>query len=267
MKKFRAYLIYIVLMPLSACQFTADLFWVDTKVYIFELPEIPHEWNDVLGSPAWRLEWLSEQGHISSMDVPLGVITTEVSLSIHQPGPILAWPYWPQLGITPHRTRPAGALLPLDVQQNRCRLTWMGGIEATLFYLLKTSPGNAKYDPDTFNWPRFRKLFSEKKLPLAVLADPWCVDWALVATKTRLSGFDSRRLVSQPTKPLFVTLPDVGPWVADSPFIPYLLEGRASEELKITLETTASVNTILSAHGIIAYSWDGIAYISGFHDP
>ncbi len=254
-------------MLLLACQLPMDLFLVDTNRYILELPEIPNEWHILLGSPAWRLEWLGEQGYISSIDVPPDVKETEVSLTLHQSGPILAWPYWPQWGIMPHRTRPAGALLPLDMQQHRCRLTWMGGVEATLFYLLETSPGTTKYRPANFNWPRFRKLFSEKRLPSAVLSDPWCVDWAFVATKTKLSGFDSRRLVAQPTKPLSVTLPNVGPWVAGSPFTSHVYEGRLSEEMKITLESTASVDTILSVHGIIAYSWDGIAYISGFHDP
>jgi len=267
MKKLGIPHIGIAIMLFFACQLPTALFLVGTNKYILKLPEIPNEWNILLGSPAWRLEWLGEQGHICSIDVPPDVKDTEVSLTIHQSGPIFAWPYWPQWGIMPHRTRPAGAILPLDIRENRCGLTWMGGIEATLFYLLEASPGNAKYSPANFNWPRFRKLFSEKRLPPAVLSDPWCVDWALVAAKTRLSGFDSRRLVAQPTKPLSVTLPNVGPWVTGSPFKAHVFEGRGANEIKITLESTASVDTILSVHGIIAYSWDGIAYISGFHDP
>jgi len=240
---------------------------VDPAEYVFELPEIPEAWYALLGSPSWSLEWMDENGSITTFCVPSGTKQVTLPLSVHQPGPIWAWPYWSQLGIDPHRTRPAGALLPLDIQGNRCRLTWMGGVEASFFRYLQSSPGDPRYGPEYFNWPRFRSLFQDKRLAQEVLADPWHVDWSLVAEKTRRSGFDSRRLNSRPVKTILISLPVLGPWVSGSPFSPVLPESSGLEDLQISIQAASAVGTLLSTHGIISYSWDGIAYIPGLPDP
>jgi hypothetical protein len=232
-----------------------------------EMPAIPEAWYTLLGSPAWRVEWMTENGSLATLQAPAGTRQVKVPLSVHQAGPLWAWPCWPQLGIEPHRTRPAGALLPLDVIENRCRLTWMGGVEASFFRYLQTSPGDSRYGPEYFNWPRFRSLFSDKRLAQEVLSDPWRVDWSLVAIKTKLSGFDSRRLTPRPVQVIPITLPVLGPWVSDSPFVPAIAESPDAGGLQITLHASAAVDTILSTHGIISYSWDGIAYIPGLPDP
>jgi len=267
MGKIKTLYIYILFLFLVSCSLVSLNLGSPAEAYCCELPPLPELWCTVLGSPAWRIEWTASDGSRNTLEVPPGVSQAVVPLDVHQPGPIWAWPYWPHLGIGPYRTKPAGALIPLDLRDDRCKLSWLGGVEATLFHYMQVSSGNSTYRAEDFNWPRFRSLFSESKLPPPVLADPWCVDWVLVAGKTRLSGFDSRRLVPRAVRSLDISLPAAGPWVSGSPFASALAGYDAQEPEKVTVNASSSVDTILSTHGIISYSWDGIAYIPGLEDP
>ncbi len=267
MGKIRILYVDVLLMVFLSCGLVSVNHGEPAEVYHCELPPLPESWFTLLGSPAWRIEWTTSDGSRNTLEVPPSVSQAAVPLDGHQPGPIWAWPYWPQLGIGPYRTKPAGALIPLDLQDDHCKLSWLGGVEATLFYYLQASSGNSKYRAEYFNWPRFRSLFSEAKLPPPVLADPWCVDWVLLAEKPRVSGFDSRRLVPRAVRSLVISLPAAGPWVSGSPFTPVLAGYDAQETGNVTVNASSSVDTILSTHGIISYSWDGIAYIPGLEDP
>lgn len=267
MGNMRVLYIDVLLMVLSSCSFSFDTPIRGITEYIVELPDIPLGWSSTLGSPAWRLQWLDKYDLFTTLEVSPGVQELTVPLSIHHPGPIWAWPYWPQHGIEPYRTKPAGAILPLDIRGNRCRLTWMGGVDAVFFEYLEHNSGSSRYSPQRFNWPRFRSLFSEGKLSPEVQKDPWCVNWLLVAQETGHSGFDSRRLVPRPTKVLPIILPHPGPWVSGSPFLQDVYQNQEADGGVLSIPASSAVDTILSTHGILSYSWDGVVFIPGLKDP
>lgn len=260
MRKNRWCSLVFIISVITACDLAVPDVLPQTVEVFLSLPDLPASWFSVLGSPAWHIEWPVADGSVRRVDLPAGSYTIPVALSLRHPTPICAYPFWPQLGIDPKRTKPAGALFPLDLKDRVCRLTWLGGVEAVFYQFLGSSTGDPRYGPECFNWRRFRALFDEATVPAPVLADPWCVDWSLVAEKTRKGGFDSRRLVPRETKGLAVSFPVPGPWVSGSPFC----LGSPSEGLSFfTVQASMAVDTFLSTHGIIVYTWDGMVYIPG----
>ncbi|WP_304223417.1 hypothetical protein [Gracilinema caldarium] len=260
MKSASVLFLSLVIIIVSSCNMDSVAAGLDTVDIVFELPPVPESWCIVLGPPCWLLEWAAQDGSKVAVTVPKDTNQVSVRLNIHQYEAFWGWPYWPEYGIVPYRARPAGALVPLDIKDRHCRLTWFGGVEAAFFSLLRQSLGDPRYGPEYFNWPRFRSLFHEAALPEEVLADPWCVDWLTVAKKTKASGFDRRRLVPMLERPIMIRFKPPGPWVSGSPFGAQVLFSDLYEPQNILINAGATVDTFLSTHGIIAYSWDGAAY-------
>ncbi len=254
-------LLSLMVTIVSSCNMDPAMAGLDTAEIVLELPPVPDAWRIVLGPPCWLLEWVAQDGTHVSVSVPADTTQVSVKFNIHQYEALWGWPYWPDIGIGPYRTRPAGALVPLDVKNRSCRLTWFGGVEATLFSSLRNSPGDPRYGPEYFNWPRFRALFYDAVLPAEVLADPWCVDWQRVAKKTKASGFDRRRLVPMVTRPVSIRFRSPGRWVPGSPFGSEVLLSGLGEMQNLLIHAGAAVDTFLSTHGIITYTWDGAAFI------
>jgi hypothetical protein len=201
--------------------------------FTLELPVLPQAWEDVLGSPNWRIEWVNEDGRKETMIVQ-GNGGWNISLPQTWVSAVSAFPFWPQKGIGPGIFKPAGAIFPYDASGGSLILSWQGGVDAVLYWelacggtgqeLADESPERAAVArlPTNFNWPRFRRLFNDPSLNAEVRADPWLADWAGIAAKIVRSGFDKRRLVPEARSALTVPV-SPGPWVGASPFAPPLI--------------------------------------------
>ena len=193
--------------------------------YALKLPEMPQNWETILGEPRWQVEWLNEKGQKETATIRrMGIV--EVSLPPTWASAVLAMPFWPEKGISPGMFKPAGAIFPFDVSGKTLLLSWQGGVDATFFWELAKAAGMAADAtagravdrmPQNFNWPRFRELFDDPSLNEEVRADPWLADWQSIAEKTVQSGFDRRRLVPETRGTLQVPV-ERGPWFGTSPF-------------------------------------------------
>jgi hypothetical protein len=205
------------------------------------MPPLPPAWTKILGSPAWRIQWINPQGEWESRESagsrPDGITGRSgsadpafwgIELPVSGSIPVLAWPFWPNLGIHPGDFHPAGAIFPFDVSEGNLILSWEGGVAAFFYRSLaealagaagagSSSSMAALRQPGNFNWPRFRELFRDPAFKESLHADPWTVDWKLVARETVVSGFEKRRLVSVPRDELAVPV-HPGPWISASPF-------------------------------------------------
>jgi hypothetical protein len=220
-----------------------------------QLPALPDAWVAALGEGEWSLRWTGSDGEWHCRDGFLSGDTVE--LSIDEASAILAYPYWPRLGIVCGIARPAGAIHPFDEEDGVLFLDWNGGPVAHFFRELEGAGGEAQTKPELFDWPRFRELLYGDLVAAEVSADPWVVDWRLVAEKTRSSGFDRRRLVPKPTDPLELAVPAAGPWVAASPFAasPAWTGGE-----RVTITASAEADSFLCAAGVLRYSMGLIAW-------
>jgi hypothetical protein len=201
--------------------------------YTLSLPAIPPTWTALLGTPAWRIEWLNPAGGKELMMVRDGE-KPRIAVPETWTGPVTAWPHWPARGIEPGVFKPAGALCPFDVSGGSLTLSWRGGVDTVLYWELAAAadPAASRTEasraavprlPWNFNWPRFRDLFKEGSgLNADILADPWLADWSSIAAKTVKSGFDRRRLVPETRGTLSVPV-GPGPWIGVSPFAEPLL--------------------------------------------
>ena len=189
------------------------------------LPELPLHWKEFLGEPHWRLEWIDENGTWKEREVAPGREAPGLSLVQEWATPVLAWPFWPELNMTPGMMRPSGALFPWDASAEKLKLGWRGGVEA-LFWkelaaadrLTAASEGRL---PWYFDWPRFRELLESGNIPGDVRQNLWLPDWKGIALKTVQSGFDRRRIVSRKFTEL--SIPGLGGrWIGSSPFTPPL---------------------------------------------
>jgi hypothetical protein len=202
------------------------------------MPPLPPAWTEILGSPAWRLQWVNPRGEwesreeagsrpegIAGQSVLAGPAFRGIELPVSGSVPVLAWPFWPNRGIRPGDFHPAGAIFPFDISEGDLILSWEGGVAAFFYRSLAealaagagTSPGAALRRPGNFDWPRFRELLRDPVLGESFHADPWTVDWKLVARETIASGFEKRRLVSVSRDELAVPV-HPGPWIGPSPF-------------------------------------------------
>jgi hypothetical protein len=190
--------------------------------YTLGLPDLPPAWTELLGSPQWRIEWISPEGRRESR-VTAGSI--DVTLLQDWASPVAAWPFWPDKGIAPGIFRPAGALFPFDAAGAAVNLSWRGGVDAFLYWELAsacaagTGTEAALRQPWNFNWPRFRELFEDPALSEKLSGDPWTVDWKTAAAKIVSSGFDKRRIVPETREEAAIPVPP-GPWIGVSPFAP-----------------------------------------------
>jgi hypothetical protein len=195
--------------------------------YIPELPDLPPAWEQLLGKPSWRIEWIGPGGRKESL------VTREAPEIRVPPGwtsPVSAWPFWPEKGIAPGIFRPAGALFPFDADGDLLRLSWRGGVEAFLYGELAAAhsagaEASVPRHPWNFNWPKFRELWDDPDFPEDIRLDPWKADWKHAALHIAAAGFNKRRLVPQERTALPVpAFP--GPWISVSPFAPPLIFGE-----------------------------------------
>ena len=229
-----------------------------------ELPVLPKAWEELLGSPSWRIEWVNENGRKETMTVRGGA-GRSVSLPQTWASAVLAHPFWPEKGIGPGIFRPAGAIFPYDARGRSLILSWQGGVDAVLYWELARAYGGAEQEagdesperaagperaavsriPMNFNWPRFRRLFDDPSLNADIRADPWLADWPGIAEKIVKSGFDKRRLVPEARSVLTVPV-GPGPWIGASPFAaPLVFETTPVFLVRPTADTWASKEGIL----------------------
>jgi hypothetical protein len=195
---------------------------VDTQ-YVLKLPEIPPEWETVLGKPQWQAEWLNADG-VKKTAIIGGGGSIEISPPQTWASAVMALPYWPEKGIRPGVFKPAGAIFPFDVSGKNVTLSWQGGVDAVLFWELaaaaaadKTVSRAVDRHPQNFNWPRFRLLYDDPSVKAEFRADPWLADWGGIAEKIVQSGFDKRRHIKKKRSTLKVSAGS-GPWIGTSPF-------------------------------------------------
>jgi len=219
----------------------------DSLMYKLELPDPPQIWVSLLGEPHWRIEWLSPDGQRRQKDIPPGK-TTEIEIPVTWTNPVTAYPWWPSHNLIPGLFKPAGALFPYDVSENRLRLTWEGGIDTVFFMELAYANSEQKTKiPSNFDWVRFRELFNSETLSEAVRNDPWLIDWRYVAEKTISGNFDRRRLVPQTTEAITVPL-SARVWYGTSPFSEPLL---FAEGEPLVFKAHTGINAWISVEGIL----------------
>ena len=184
------------------------------------LPVLPSNWNEVLGEPHWRLEWIGEGGSWQEWEGPRGA-EPEISLPPEWTTPVLAWPFWPKAALVPGLMRPAGAFFPWDAADGKLILSWKGGVEAYFWKELAANAAAMGRLPWYFDWPRFSELLESEDIPENVRLDPWLVDWRELGRKTAESGFDRRRIKSRTLREQIIPGLD-GRWIGSSPFAPPL---------------------------------------------
>jgi len=213
--------------------------------FVLDLPVIPQSWEELLGSPCWRIEWVNGEGRKEAMTVQ-GQGSWNISPLLNRVSAVSAFPFWPEKGLMPGIFKPAGAIFPYDVSGGSLILSWQGGVDAVLYWEMAKSCVGGEQEaaqesperdgseraagsgraagraavtrlPMNFNWPRFRRLFNDPSLNAEVRADPWLADWAGIAAKIVQSGFDKRRLVPEARSVLEVQT-GPGPWIGASPF-------------------------------------------------
>ena len=226
------------------------------------LPVLPDDWNDILGEPYWRLEWIGKEGKWRKWEGPPGSKVPELLLIQEWTTPVFAWPFWPECGLTPGLMRPAGALFPWDAAGQDLVISWEGGVAATFWKELAAADRSAGEPsgrssggrfPWQFDWPRFRELLKSGNIPEAAVEDLWLVDWKELGKKTVQSGFDRRRITSMNSSK--VNIPDMeGRWISSSPFAASL---ETPENGLLCLEVTDNAGTWVSAGAVIKCSASG----------
>jgi hypothetical protein len=238
------------------------------------LPDLPPSWEELLGPPQWRLEWIDPTGRPRRFEGPPADIPAPDLLQ-EWVNPVLAYPFWPEREILPGLMRPAGALFPLDVEGSALRLSWEAAPDAWFYQALQAAFGAAaaaaeeaavmgaavveaavveaaargtSRRPEYFDWPRFRELRQGPDIPPEIREDPWLADWKAVAVQTVQSGFDRRRIRLPEPAELWVRLPGDGPWVGNSPFA--AARPWAAGE-RVNLEAVAGIRAYLSPGGIL----------------
>ena len=221
------------------------------------LPRLPPDWEELLGEPNWRLEWISEDGIWKEHEARPGSKMPELSLIQEWTTPVLAWPYWPELHLPKGVMRPSGALFPWDVSGAKLYLTWKGAIDAVFWKELASAERSTSAAlgrlPWYFDWPRFRELMESENIAEAVREDPWLADWNDIGSRTVQSGFDRRRIVSRAFTDL--AIPGIGGlWIGSSPFAPPVDADPAGPLL---LNVSGVPDTWVSDAGILKCSTAG----------
>jgi hypothetical protein len=219
--------------------------------YDAELPALPAAWIPVLGAPHWRIEWIGPGGTREIRETGDAGISG-IKVMQEWATPIIAYPFWPEQGIQPEALRPCGAIFPFDVEEDHIRLTWRGGVDATVYWELARSSKNTSStgtprQPQYFDWPRFRELLQDPVISEELRTDPWLADWKTIAAKTAQSGFDRRRITVQAREELLIPVSG-GPWIGSSPFAEPLIQ-EAGQELRV--QVCGDIDTYISANGMI----------------
>ena len=226
------------------------------------LPALPLAWKEIPGAPHWRLEWIDEGGSWRKADISPDAGTPGLSLPLEWTTPVLAWPYWPALGLFPEVMRPAGGLFPWDSSGDRLELSWKGGVDAVFWKELaaaeRETDAAGKRIPWFFDWPRFRELMESENIPGSIREDPWLADWEELGSKTVQSGFDRRRI--KPMKTRVIEIPGLeGRWAGSSPFAAPV---EAPPGGPLRLEVTDAASAWVSAAGVLKCSSLGFVFIA-----
>lgn len=227
------------------------------------LPQIPQGWEEILGPPRWRLEWINPKGDKETQDLSGGNRAFRVSPMQEWTVPVIAWPYWPEKGLGPGAMRPAGALFPWDASGDDITLSWRAGVDAFLWLELAGSGGFGSSSSGTprvpwlFDWPRFRELLESSAVSQTIRDDPWTADWKLIARRILESGFDRRRIVPRAGTEIAVPGLDL-PWFGSSPFAQALVPAPG-EALKLSAREEPEM--YLSSLGLLRCTKDAWIFI------
>jgi len=229
--------------------------------YNLVLPDLPAHWEEILGEPHWRIEWVGGSGSWKAKEIFPGEKAPGISLIQEWVTPVLAWPFWPDRNLVPGTMQPSGALFPWDVSGRKLNLGWKGGVDAVFWKEIAASERVVTASdgrlPWYFDWMRFRELLESDNIPEAVRQDPWLADWRSIAQKTVQSGFDRRRIVSRSFTEL--SIPGfVGRWIGSSPFA---LPLEAESDCSLYIKASDSPDTWVSAEGILKCSVSGYVFI------
>ncbi|WP_010257857.1 hypothetical protein [Treponema primitia] len=272
MKGNNGFLFFALTLVLGACAGNFAACSADPVIppeYIVNLPSLPVPWQEMLGSPHWRLVWLNPQGIPQSLETAGGG-KTAIAAASEWATPVLAFPYWPGRGILPGEMRPAGGILPFDTSGSKLQLSWQGGVEAWFYRELTEARNTAtgtidtttlnKRRPEYFDWPRFRTLMGSDAVPEAIRDDPWRADWHDIAIRTVQSGFDRRRITAQKGEELLVprnALAKTGDHGAEGPFAgpsPFAKPMFPEPGVGFRFMVTPRSDTYVSVEGILRVS-------------
>ncbi|GMO36980.1 MAG: hypothetical protein Ta2F_13050 [Termitinemataceae bacterium] len=202
----------------------------------------------MFGPPLWHIEWVDPDGSVQYAQTYASSFTAEIMQD--WPNPIFAYPVWGGKNIVKGLIRPAGAIFPFDSHAGKIYLSWQGGVDAN-FYKCLDNTNNEKRQGYKFDWKSFRELFTNHVLSDEICRDPWLADWAAIAEKTAVSGFDKRRIVPKKNSSANVILPHDGPFFGTSPFMHKidLQEGNV-----MTSNFIRQTETFFAADGILHVS-------------
>ncbi|MDR0644968.1 MAG: hypothetical protein LBG05_08745 [Treponema sp.] len=203
--------------------------------YDVELPEIPPSWIEVFGEPSWRIEWLNRDGNLETLETD-SMKHIRIHVLQEWTSPVTAYPYWE--GVSPKTLKSAGAIFPFDKKDGAIVLSWIGGVSAEFYLnLARVSERSSKYQPQYFDWVRFREILEDAK------DDLWLVDWETVCEKTVAGGFNKKYVNVPERETLSLPAPADGPWISASPFAAPL----TSDILEI--KVSSAVDTYFSKEG------------------
>lgn len=223
--------------------------------YTVILPEIPPDWEAVLGQPLWQIEWVDANGNWRKIKAQenesfyLEICGTKMN-------PVIAYPYWPGKNLHPKLFYPAGAIFPLDTQNDTIHLDWKAGIDAQLYVNLSGFNHEGSRRPEQFDWQRFRSLLRTELGNEEIKANPWIVDWKAAAQKIAQSGFRTSYLTAKKYTEITLSIPESTLWISSSPFE----DGKNWEAgEKVVLKAADSPSRYVSAKGTIVFTnktWD-----------
>lgn len=234
----------------AAVLFASCSFDYGAEALNVSVPAVPDAWLSVLGDPDWLFCWYGPDGGERRAESAEGALSAAVPAAAASP--IIAYPFWRRWGVEPGTVRPAGAIYPFGGSGGSLRLTWRGGVAGVFYRELLRASGDGGRSPAGFDWPRFASLLESDAIDAAVRADPWLVDWRSVAIRTRLSGFDRRRLKSRPTSSVTLHPPAGGPWVRASPFS--AAAAATAEDGSLTLDAGDEADSLLSPQGTLRFT-------------
>jgi hypothetical protein len=225
------------------------------------LPEIPPDWERVLGQALWQIEWIDADGSWRKIEA-VQSDTLNLEICNTQINPVIAYPYWPEKNIHPGTFYPAGAIFPLDTSEGTIDLDWQAGIDAQLYKYLARFNNDETRRPEQFDWQRFRRLLRTEIDDEDIKADPWIVDWEAAAKRIAESGFRSSYIKSKEYTNINITVPESALWISPSPFE----AGKAWEAGEtISLKAAESPSRYVSSKGTIVFTnktWEFFVPIS-----
>jgi len=232
------------------------------------LPDLPAHWQEILGEPHWRLQWIDQTGIWLEANLSPGETPYNIALMQEWTTPVLAWPYWPERELPAGLMRPSGALFPWDSGGGKVVLSWEGGVDAVFWRKLaaadRVSEAAQGRLPWHMDWPRFRELFesssenANENALSSVREDRWRADWRNIADRTVQSGFDRRRIAPKTFSELVIDYDSGDVFINSSPFAPPLKPDSAERQSwLLVLSVTDVPDTWVSKTSVIRASTSG----------